>query len=786
MSDVAVSLQFSAEGLSELLSEIKQLNSNLDTTSKSGDTASKGVDKVDKSAKTTTKSTNSLSSAMKSLASNPLVMAVGAVAAFVGATAKATNAINEQIKSERNLSLAVVSNSKLNSESAKSLAAFASELQGSTTYGDEFTMSLMQMGAQAGATEDEIKSMTTLALDIASQSGQDASTVMKSLTLSYQDVDKATKLLTQSGLALTAEEQAKVDALKASGKEAEANQVIFDKLNNTFGGAASKEAESTAGLFQQIQNILGDVLEEYGRIVNAFAKPIASGLKDISQQIYDVFMNPDFISAIQNIITGVNVLSSIIMDVLGFALQFVIDVVMATVERFNSFIEVFASVGESAEGFSEIIDVAIGGVINTFKALFTTVEAVANAITAFLANPFDVGNIIKQFDGVGEAFTNIFDPEANKQALNEVKEFVAEVKADVVSNWEFGGGAIKAEAPEIIKELQQIEEENEDTVEEIKNDWAKASESMLSAMSSAFKGFSALFAQNETDLTSYDEQIQAIEDKWSEFYAMREENEALIAEEEALKEIMNEDQLAFLAEQYDSQDALGKNAIANMQKELETKKATELAELEATKKAAAEEEALELAKNKEIAQAEYARSYAEWQSNVKLAEQTHAQTIADAVIGTTQATLQAVIGLATSFATLGPIVGPIVGAAVMAGIIGSAAGAAAGVKSSASELDAVKGSQPTPPSFRFGTGGYELEDGASAIVGEAGAEVVSNNAGSLEVQSAYATSQQGTGGGDNITVNISASEYSKSELQDMITEILSGSGLKDRNIAFNV
>ncbi|MGL4897689.1 MAG: hypothetical protein ACRC31_04580, partial [Cetobacterium sp.] len=302
MADISLDLEFQGAGLSDLLKSIKELNKSLEGSELAGKKGSKGVIEVDKSAKTTEKSVGKLDESLKKFMANPIVATAAAVTALSIAIKKSTEAINVQIKAEQGLSFAVSNNTNLTKDSTKSLMEYASELQSITTFGDEYTMSLMQMGAQANATEEDIKNMTKLALDISAQSGQDAKSVMQGLTLAYQDVDKATRVLTQSGIALTESEKQKIQTLKESGKEAEAIAVVMDKLNSKFGGAADKDAQSFAGTMTQIYNIMGDVSEEFGRIVMAFSKPFANSFKDSMESLYNFITDPKIVDGIQSYI----------------------------------------------------------------------------------------------------------------------------------------------------------------------------------------------------------------------------------------------------------------------------------------------------------------------------------------------------------------------------------------------------------------------------------------------------------------------------------------------------
>ena len=78
------------------------------------------------------------------------------------------------------------------------------------------------------------------------------------------------------------------------------------------------------------------------------------------------------------------------------------------------------------------------------------------------------------------------------------------------------------------------------------------------------------------------------------------------------------------------------------------------------------------------------------------------------------------------------------------------------IVSSANALDSVKSNPPQAPKFGFGTAGYIIPDGDSAIVGEMGAELITNKSGKIQVQSNAQMQEQGFYKGDiwNVTINV--------------------------------
>lgn len=274
--------------------------------------------------------------------------------------------------------------------------------------------------------------------------------------------------------------------------------------------------------------------------------------------------------------------------------------------------------------------------------------------------------------------------------------------------------------------------------------------SVMSILSSISSISSTLISSIGTVLTSgvedYTEYNQAIID------AQNELNEYLKEIEEEQAENDDEDyelKMARLQEELEkaikAQDAMAENAIRDKMKELEAEKKKTNEE----NKLAKQQEETEKKLQNAIAQAEYQKELAIWNNQVKNAETQKNLAIAQAVSQSAFGIAMASVGTATSFAQ-GGIAGAVAGLALAAGIIASIGGAVSGIYSAVQQYESVKANPPTVPAFAVGTAGYTLEAGQSAIVGELGAERVSNiGNGRIAVDTARTTEYAGYGSGGN-------------------------------------
>ncbi|WP_300711506.1 hypothetical protein [uncultured Brachyspira sp.] len=277
--------------------------------------------------------------------------------------------------------------------------------------------------------------------------------------------------------------------------------------------------------------------------------------------------------------------------------------------------------------------------------------------------------------------------------------------------------------------------------------------SSLSSILSIYKDLSSVFSIFfDDDLTFYDKKIETAKNKLKEFDDYKRE---LKENKKTEDDEYYENYLARLDEELElainNNDVMSEEAIRIKQEELKKKQDKEKEDLQKEKDIQNQRKLLE----RELAQAEYDKAYAKWDNNVKLAEMEKSKAIADAFLIPSLTIAQSALGTATSFAQ-GGLAGFAAGLIISAAAVSSAISAASGVVSSAKALDNIKSNPPKAPQFAFGSAGYIIPDGGSAIVGEMGAEIVTNKSGKISVQSNAQLQEQSFSKGDiwNITINV--------------------------------
>ncbi|MEI0493893.1 hypothetical protein R4J09_00530 [Brachyspira intermedia] len=346
--------------------------------------------------------------------------------------------------------------------------------------------------------------------------------------------------------------------------------------------------------------------------------------------------------------------------------------------------------------------------------------------------------------------------EAKKQGKDYYDESLNGIIAQINGNEEVTGSV--EDLGKALQKINQLLAEQKKQYEELNKpllDLNSIASQIMSSIQSAYNSISSavmsIKSMDLIDTSKFDEQIEHIQNKLDEF------DEAQRKKEEEKQELDDEayqNYLARLDEEYqkavEANDLMSQEAIRIKKEEVEKKREQEKKELEEEKKINKQREELE----QQLAIAQYNKDYAEWQNQVKLAELQKNKALADAIVSTAQSIANAaMMPLQPGWASMGPF-GIAAAAAAGASALGVALGGIAGVQSAASALDNVKGNPPEMPQFEFGTTGYTLGYGETALVGERGAELVKNMGGILQVQSAAQTEAMGFRGGERIGMYI--------------------------------
>lgn len=163
----------------------------------------------------------------------------------------------QQIQSEKLLENNLRNVAGTTADASKNLAAYASELQKATTFGDEQIISAMSMLATFQLTEDTIAQLTPRVLDMAAATGQD---LTSAAIMAGKAVTGQVGALSRAGVTV---DQMGIKTARAAGPVQEF-AFIMQQLDNNFKGAAESLAATPVGRIDQLRNSIGDVEEQIG------------------------------------------------------------------------------------------------------------------------------------------------------------------------------------------------------------------------------------------------------------------------------------------------------------------------------------------------------------------------------------------------------------------------------------------------------------------------------------------------------------------------------------------
>ena len=187
---------------------------------------------------------------------------------LINAVSTVTNAYAIQEKAEKALEVAL-------GRTSKSLLDQASALQQMTTAGDEAIIEQQAFLASLKFTEDQIKTIIPVALDLSAATGISLESAVRNTSKTFSGLAGELGELVPQLRDLTQEEMKAGDAVKV--------------LADLFKGQASKQADTYAGSVQQLKNELGDMAEDMGRIVVPVFEKLAPHLR-LAIDFYSEFL----------------------------------------------------------------------------------------------------------------------------------------------------------------------------------------------------------------------------------------------------------------------------------------------------------------------------------------------------------------------------------------------------------------------------------------------------------------------------------------------------------------
>ena len=207
------------------------------------------------------------------------VAATAAAAKFKDIIFDGIAAAQKQDEAVQKLNASLRNTGNFSEATSKSLQAFASGLQATTTFGDEVILDQLAFAQAMGASVDQSKQILAAATDMSAALGIDLNSAVRNISK------------TLGGYAGELGEV--IPELKGLTKEQLMNGEGIDLLAGKYQGFAGAQAKTFSGALTQLQNVFGDLMEKIGESVvgsDAFVQLINIATKTVGNFI----KNADF------------------------------------------------------------------------------------------------------------------------------------------------------------------------------------------------------------------------------------------------------------------------------------------------------------------------------------------------------------------------------------------------------------------------------------------------------------------------------------------------------------
>lgn len=315
--------------------------------------------------------------------------------------------------------------------SVEKVAAFASELQSVTTFGDEqFIEAASQLKTFTGIIDDEFRRTIELSADLSVRFGQDLKSSVLQLGKALNDPIANLGALGRSGIQFSAAQQKVIKSLAETGRLAEAQKIILAELDVQFGGSARAARNEFGGALEGLQNTLGDLLEADSDSLPA--------LTDSVNDLNAVFSDPELVKGIQGLsgeLLGlIGVFARVIVEGRGFV-RFLAEELSAAINgpasddlpRLQDELDkVTKSLEDLTLASSKNYDKHIAGAIESLKRQKAGLESIIELEETRLANnaqlsqlqPIDLSQIPDKLPTISQGVVTTSDKAANDETFS--------------------------------------------------------------------------------------------------------------------------------------------------------------------------------------------------------------------------------------------------------------------------------------------------------------------------------------------------------------------------------
>lgn len=268
--------------------ETKDLEKGIQTLDRAGDSAKKTADKFDAASKNTTESNKVQGKSFEQLSG----VVQGSAAAYLSLAAVVGTAISvgrqaianaeEAIQVQKRLAAVYRATGGTVGYTTDELNKMADAMAATTSFDDESIRNGMAELIKFGNIHGKVfTDALKVAADYAAFTGGEFSTAAAEMGRALADADSASRLLRTMGVApLTESQQALIKELQAAGREAEAQQIILDKLKGSFEGIDAEMNTGLTGSVKALRKSWDELLESVGK-----TKTVTEGTNSLAEYL---------------------------------------------------------------------------------------------------------------------------------------------------------------------------------------------------------------------------------------------------------------------------------------------------------------------------------------------------------------------------------------------------------------------------------------------------------------------------------------------------------------------
>lgn len=379
---------------------------------------------------------------------------------LVGAIGSVTDQLSQSIDAAaasevaiNNLNAALGRAGNNTKQARENLAAFANELQRTTTFEDDAAYSSLAL----------LQSLTKLNAD-GLQKGVSAAADLA--TVLGIDLESATRLVAKGA-------EGNVEAFKRYGVEIQKGSTdtetfanLLEKLTSQFGGAATSQLNTYTGSVQALKNNFGDLQESFGGIVTnnttliAFFNVLSDAAAEASGNIANTQQPFNEVTKVfVNLGVAATEATFQILDFITFAIEPLVEVILGVGTKILTFmvlpieklIDGMIALGKITPGLSDTFKDLENPISGASEALNDLSDGILGSITTFDGNAF--GSASKSIENFGNA---IIDAEAKVASGKLIAE---QANKDRLKNEEESDAAILANRKQLSNDILVLQQQ---------------------------------------------------------------------------------------------------------------------------------------------------------------------------------------------------------------------------------------------------------------------------------------------------------------------------------------